>query len=524
MLIDTLSLTQGKSLKRRFYCSNLFSILDNIHARLQNASSEYELINDLSNILLRYPKFIYAGYGVVEQERANIQFLHRNSEEKILEFISSVEIAQSLEALKRKEVVQTKVYEFNKIILNSPDEKNVKMIFVPVSNGAQLCVVTLIIEESKRINEFEKYFLEEISKIITNYLTLVHLKQKKLFLEAEQFESHEKILYSFIELIELRDNYTAGHCVRVARYASLIGEAMGLSNEEVDTLYKAGMVHDIGKVVIPDSILLKPGKYTDDEYLIIKEHVEMGYQILSRIDIHNDLAEIVLAHHEKYDGSGYPYGLKADQIPMLSHVLMVADAYDAMTTKRIYREDYDTVNAINELQSLSGIHYHPDVIEAACKVLVDTEIFSYTSQEPKNVIEQERVSYHFRDYLTGLYNHNFLDYFLFKLGRISEYEQVHLVCIDNFSAYNEAHGWSQGDQFLQDFSKYLSKTFCESMIFRIQGDDFLLLCKKGLDLENGQLHLFLEERECHDVYFTLKSLNLNEIELSSIHDFENYID
>ena len=134
------------------------------------------------------------------------------------------------------------------------------------------------------------------------------------------------------------------------------------------------MLHDIGKVVIADSILLKPEALNDFEYKMIKEHVNFGYELLNKIPMYEDLAHIMLAHHERYDGQGYPHSLKGDEIPELSRIMMVADAFDAMTTNRIYKDEKSLEDAFKELEECKGTQFHPDVVDSALRALKDVKL------------------------------------------------------------------------------------------------------------------------------------------------------
>lgn len=153
----------------------------------------------------------------------------------------------------------------------------------------------------KRENDAYKQNLEE----------LVNLKiAQKQELEEEKVRNYEKTLFSLIKMIERRDSYTAGHSQRVAEYSKLIAKEMGLSEEEQSLIYKAGILHDVGKVATPDAILLKPGKLDDLERELIKEHVNVGVEMLQEIPMFYEIAKIIASHHERFDGSGYPKALR----------------------------------------------------------------------------------------------------------------------------------------------------------------------------------------------------------------------
>ncbi len=162
--------------------------------------------------------------------------------------------------------------------------------------------------------------------------------------------------------VDEKDSYTARHSLGVTNWAHLIGVAAGLSPVEQATLERAGLLHDIGKIGVPESVLLKPSQLTEEEFAQIRQHPEAGARILETIPFLDDIVNVVRYHHERWDGKGYPEGLAGEQIPYLARVLAVADAYDAMTTDRPYREAMPVEEARRELLACAGSQFDPDVI------------------------------------------------------------------------------------------------------------------------------------------------------------------
>lgn len=167
------------------------------------------------------------------------------------------------------------------------------------------------------------------------------------------------------EEVDRRDPYTAQHSERVAGYAVRIGRRLRLSRDEIDLLELAGKVHDIGKIQIPDSVLLKPGRLTAEEQLIMQAHPRIGHALLSAFREYESVLELVLTHHERYDGGGYPNGIPARGLKLMAQVLPVADSIDAMTTARPYREPLAWATAMDELRRGAGSQWNPQVVAAA---------------------------------------------------------------------------------------------------------------------------------------------------------------
>jgi putative nucleotidyltransferase with HDIG domain len=181
------------------------------------------------------------------------------------------------------------------------------------------------------------------------------------------------IIYALAATVDAKDSYTYGHSRKVSEYAVAIAEAYKLTQERISTIRAASLLHDIGKVGVPDSILNKKTPLTEEEWKPIKAHPELGVEILRHvIDLVNCLPAI-LHHHEQHDGSGYPAGLSGGGIPLEARILAVADAYDAMTSPRPYHKPLSLEEAIKELKRCAGKQFDPEVVEVFCKIIKPPE-------------------------------------------------------------------------------------------------------------------------------------------------------
>ena len=192
--------------------------------------------------------------------------------------------------------------------------------------------------------------------------------------EKEQQAFISQMIQAFAKSIDLKDHYTNGHSFRVADYTRKIAEKMGYSESEVERIYEIGLMHDIGKVTIPDGVLNKPGKLTDEEYVIMKQYAINGYDILKGVEIAPDLALGAGFHHERFDGRGYPFGKAADEIPPVAQMIAVADTFDAMHSTRVYRKKLEMADIVAELKRVSGTQLNPDYVNALLALIEEGKI------------------------------------------------------------------------------------------------------------------------------------------------------
>ncbi len=217
--------------------------------------------------------------------------------------------------------------------------------------------------------------LEKRKLLHENYMYQKHLedlvKQRTEELEfayAELNEAYNSTLEALVTALDARDTETEGHSIRVTEYTMELARLLNITDHEfLDALDKAALLHDIGKIGIPDAILRKPGKLTPQEWEIMKKHPIIGYEIIKKIKFLEKSAPIVLHHHERWDGKGYPDGLKGEEIPLGSRIFAVADTIDAMTSDRPYRKALTFEIVSEELKKFKGIQFDPQVVDAFFK-------------------------------------------------------------------------------------------------------------------------------------------------------------
>jgi putative nucleotidyltransferase with HDIG domain len=190
------------------------------------------------------------------------------------------------------------------------------------------------------------------------------------------------VLAALVQTLSLRDKMTARHSAAVARYAKAIAGAIGCSEAEEELVHTAGLLHDIGKFIFPDRILFADRRLTDDDWVIVKKHPSQGAKVVGRVSGYGPVAEIILAHHERIDGGGYPNGLAGDEIPLLSRMISIADTYDVMTARDSYRDPVSHQEAIAELRRVSGEQLDGELVEVFIKILEQRGLsFQHTTDQ-----------------------------------------------------------------------------------------------------------------------------------------------
>jgi HD-GYP domain-containing protein (c-di-GMP phosphodiesterase class II) len=200
--------------------------------------------------------------------------------------------------------------------------------------------------------------------LLESAAVMLSMHEHNVALLRSQEELTVGVIRSMSSAIDARDPYTRGHSERVGRYARKIAGAMGIEAKEQNRIYLSGLLHDVGKIGIPDHVLLKAGKLTDEEFQIIKQHPEIGARIVESLPQLRDLLPGILHHHESIDGSGYPHGLVGAEIPLQARIMAVADTYDAMTSHRPYRPGMPREKAIEIIQARAGIQWDVDAVKA----------------------------------------------------------------------------------------------------------------------------------------------------------------
>jgi len=248
-------------------------------------------------------------------------------------------------------------------------------IAVPLKIKDEVIGAMFITSSQEEVSEEEKRIIQIFARATSQAImnAKLHLEIDKMKKELQHTlnklrDGLEKIVQVITLMVEGKDPYTAGHQRRVADLARAIAKEMGLSNEQIEIIRIAGTIHDIGKINIPTEILSKPGRLNKSEFDIIKSHPRVGYKIIKKVDFPWPVADIILQHHERMDGSGYPQGLKGKDILLEARILAVADVVEAMSSHRPYREAMGIDKALEEIEKSKGKLYDPETVDACLRL------------------------------------------------------------------------------------------------------------------------------------------------------------
>jgi putative nucleotidyltransferase with HDIG domain len=218
--------------------------------------------------------------------------------------------------------------------------------------------------ETRRLKLENQAYQNRLEGLVSARTELLQQKNSELVRAKDELErSYDITLEALGDALDLKDAETEGHSKRVTAFTIAIARAMDLSSDRVRVIARGAFLHDVGKMAIPDAILRKPGRLTHEEQMLMREHAQLGYQMLRKIPFLQEAAHIVYSHQERFDGSGYPRGLKGDQIPLGARIFAIADTFDAITSDRPYRAAQSISSARREIQKHSGAQFDPLIVD-----------------------------------------------------------------------------------------------------------------------------------------------------------------
>ncbi|MDD5399997.1 MAG: HD domain-containing protein [Sulfurimonas sp.] len=293
-----------------------------------------------------------------------------------------------------------------------------------------------------------------------------HLKNEIL----EFFDANTKQIEALVFTIEIRDAYTQGHSKRVARYAAHLAKWMQMDEYFIKAIYVVGMLHDLGKIGIPDEILLKPSALTEIEYNLIKLHSTLSERIIQKLELFPELLLAVRHHHENFNGSGYPDGLIEENIPLMSRMICIVDVFDALTTRRVYRDlmSMEMAMEVMEEEFKKG-KFDPKIYAIFKKNISKVGVLDLGHLLEFNYpeLEERRNTFYFKNPITNLLNKTALLTFLSKGANKNESAFLAEINISGFSEYNRTYGLCRGDELLKKIGNLLTRKFGNSQEFEM---------------------------------------------------------
>lgn len=339
------------------------------------------MMSDLEKILLAKDKYSKYTILAVDDEQNNLALLQRtlrrdynlllaSSGEEALEVIKEHGNEISLIVSDQKMPFMEGTEFFKQISDKYPNI--VKILLTGHSN------VDILVEAINECHLFQ-YILkpfepEQLCMIVESGIRKYELSTSRTQILQDLSELFYKTIKSIAHALDAKDKYTHGHSMRVTLYSLALATALNLPEDLLEEIETAGLLHDIGKIAIPEKILLKPGKLTDEEYEVIKTHPELGKRFVDSIQKLSLISNWLKSHHERYDGKGYPDGLAGEQIPISSRIIAIADTYDAMTSSRSYRGALSHQQAIDEIKRCSGSQFDPNLAELFISISNEIEM------------------------------------------------------------------------------------------------------------------------------------------------------
>ena len=350
---------------------------------------EKAIVSDLESILLTRNEVKKYTILAIDDEQNNLALLQRtlrndynmvlaSSGEEALEIIEAKgdEIALIVSDQKMPLMEGTEI--FKRISEKHPD-----IIKILLTGHSNIDILVHAINECQLFQYVLKPFEPELlCDIIQSGIKKYELVNSKTQIVKDLSELFYKTIKSIAYALDAKDKYTHGHSLRVTLYSLALANKLDLSEELLEEIETAGLLHDIGKIAIPEKILLKPGKLTEEEYNIIKTHPELGEKLVVSIEKLKLVSNWLKSHHERYDGKGYPEGLIGENIPISARIIAIADTYDAMTSDRAYRNALSHETAIEEINRCSGSQFDPPLAELFISISDEIELIK---QDPEGV-------------------------------------------------------------------------------------------------------------------------------------------
>lgn len=373
------------------------------------------------------------------------------------------------------------------------------------NNGTICKLSTSVVKEDD-----ELYVIIFVQDMTTDYATIERLKTVTSSLQSALEEKSKQVeavafhaVTTVANFIDSKEEYNQGHSTRVAKYAKAIAQELGWSAQEVKNIHYVALLHDIGKIGVPIDVLNKKSSLTSAEQDLIKKHTIIGAEILKDIKTVNLVKEGALYHHEKYDGSGYPYGLEGQDIPLVARIIAIADAIDAMTSDRKYRVNFTDEEACEEISKHSGTQFDPYITSVVVRMFEEgiferlrgqvegvtaDDILTESNALIAKVMSGELATTRAEaenDYLTQIWNRRNGERHISEYLRVGDGALI-IIDLDNFKMVNDTYGHLTGDRVLKEVADILRTHGQNEYVCRMAGDEFLVFVRDVITPEEAQ--------------------------------------
>ena len=471
--IVVVSLVLTKKIRQEQIYAKTLSLLNKRIDTVKNIIEIKENFFSKNNIekLLKTLKDVYYGdITGIFMEKHSVNYVLRDSEIEEIEFIKMKNSLSQLVWKSKKDMLVNDFQSKEDISQESKmltEAKSAMCSIISYRNKEYGVICVGNTQKKGAFKEEDFNFLKLIANIIA--INMYYSNLDKDAIEA------------LLNAIEARDRYTEGHSRRVGEYAKFIAKVLGFDETYQNNIYKAGLFHDVGKIGIPDVILLKPSKLSPNEYKIMKMHSIFSYEILKHVEMLSDVIMGIRGHHERWDGKGYPDGLKGEQIPIEARILTIADSFDAIITSRPYKSAMTLNRAKQELIDNAGSQFDPKIIEKIEPYIEEMYNMGKEIEKQKvslfpEDIEEIRKNIFFTDWLTGLLTIDKLERIISEL--ILENIEFSLCMMDilNFSKIRYEYGKSKATDLILNVAEILKESIGEN-IARISEDNFMFILK-----------------------------------------------
>lgn len=378
-------------------------------------------------------------------------------------------------------------------------------VFLPIQNNESHTYGFLMILSTQDPTQEERVWLKKLATAISQSITTLNRRNTYEQQLSEKAKNYKFILFEIVDLLEKRYVISTGRSIRVSKYAKKIALALNLDAKHISTLVDAAMLHDIGNIKIPDNILLKTEPLSLQERKMLEQHVIYGARLLENLSGFKAIHETILHHHEKFDGTGYPSGLCGQQIPQLSRILAVADAFEAMTSYWIYKPSKTALEAIAELESKKETQFDPQIVNIARHVLRDEPLDHLKRNLPTQGREKQRLQYLLLDPQSGLFDVRYLDMLAMTEFRGLQIESIQRIRIDNLQQQTR----QQHADTLNTIGKLFKKFYADDLCFFISPNYLILIQLEAHDA-NFQSALFDRLENDKSIYLEAETLQETE--------------